>query len=129
LTLTKGYLRLYLCALVVLQLITCAHLLPAAGRSPRQLPPLLLRPHPATPADESPVQRSVRHTHRTQRTHRTLRKAALTTSIFLAMATLWCSFLTFDDHFLFTIPVAALFLLSPNFFPALPSAQAIPSPS
>jgi hypothetical protein len=45
------------------------------------------------------------------------------------MATLWCSFLTFDDHFLFAIPVAALFLLSPNFFPALPSAQAIPSPS
>jgi hypothetical protein len=30
LTLTKGYLRLYLCALFVLQLITCAHLLPAA---------------------------------------------------------------------------------------------------
>jgi hypothetical protein len=56
------------------------------------------------------------------------RKAALYTSIFLAIATLWCSFLTFDDHFLFAIPVAALFLLSPNFFPALPSAQAIPSP-
>jgi hypothetical protein len=55
----------------------------------------------------------------------TRHKAALTTSIFLAMATLWCSFLTFDDHFLFAIPVAALFLLSPNFFPALPSAQAI----
>jgi hypothetical protein len=52
------------------------------------------------------------------------RKGALYVSIFLALATFWSSFINFDHHYLVALPVATLFLLSPDFFPVLPSRQA-----
>jgi hypothetical protein len=45
------------------------------------------------------------------------RKGALYVSIFLALVTFWGSFINFDHHYLVALPVAALFLLSPDFFP------------
>jgi hypothetical protein len=51
------------------------------------------------------------------------RKGALYASIFLALITFWGSFINFDHHYLVALPVVALFLLSPDSFPALPRTE------